>query len=126
MKLFIALALFCLTSTSALSECVSEMDAFNKHQLVIKGMMDMNFKGELNSETADAIGERVNSGQKAQNAGYFKKACDIYETIIKDYGFADSLTGQNKTQTGGSSESEQEIKSDSGAQSEAGTKPASE
>lgn len=126
MKLFIALALFCVASTPALGECESEMDALSKHQLVIKGMMDMNFNGELNSENADTIGERVNSGQEAQNAEDFKQACDIYESIIKDYGFNDSLTDQNKTENGGSSESEQLIKSDSGAEPEGEAKPAAE
>lgn len=92
MKLLYALIILLASITPAMSECDSMTDAMSKHQLVIKGMMDMNFKGKLNPDTADAIGKRVKLGQQAQNEGYYVEACSIYESIIEDYGFDESLT----------------------------------
>jgi len=39
------------------------MQAFNKHQLVIKGMMDLNFEGKMNAEVGDVIGKRLQEAQ---------------------------------------------------------------
>lgn len=97
MKLLFTLILIFMSVVPAIAECDSLTDAMSKHQLVIKGMMDMNFKGKLNSENADAIGKRMNTGQEAQNEGDYQKACDIYNSIIKDYGFDESFTSQGKS-----------------------------
>lgn len=74
-----------------MSECDSMADAISKHQLIMKGMMKMNSEGKLNSDNSDAIGKRAKLGQQAQNEGYYVEACSIYESIIEDYGFDESL-----------------------------------
>ncbi len=99
MKFLLALIIVFISVVPAISECDSMMDAINRHQLVIKGMMDLNFKGKLNSENADAIGQRMNSGQEAQNEGDYQKACDIYDSIIKDYGFDESFNPQGRSES---------------------------
>lgn len=86
MRIFIATALILAATAFAQAECTTEMQAFNNHQNVIKGMMDMNFQGKLNSQNSKAIGERLKKGQKASENGDYAKACDIYDSIIEDYG----------------------------------------
>jgi hypothetical protein len=92
MKLLYVLIILLASVAPAMSECDSMTDAMGKHQLIIKGMMKMNSEGKLNSENADAIGKRVKLGEQAQNEGYYVEACSIYESIIEDYGFDESLT----------------------------------
>lgn len=92
MKLLYALIILFASVAPAMSECDSMTDATSKHQLIIKGMMKMNAEGKLNSENADAIGKRVKLGEQSQNEGYYVEACSIYESIIEDYGFDESLT----------------------------------
>ena len=87
MRVILTSLAFLAFSGFAFGECENEMQAFNNHQNVIKGMMDMNFEGKLNSENSKAIGERMKKGQEASNKGDYAKACEIYDAIIEDYGF---------------------------------------
>ena len=96
MRIIIASVLLLVSSGAAFGECTNEMQTFNNHQNVIKGMMDMNFKGKLNSENSKAIGERLKKGQEASNNGEYAKACEIYDSIIEDYGFEKVFGVQNE------------------------------
>lgn len=69
MKILILAFLLGLASTIAHAECTEYMQAFNKHQLVIKGMINMNFQGKMNAETGDAIGERLQEAQGLMDQG---------------------------------------------------------
>lgn len=95
MRVIIAALLLFISSAVVYGECTNEMEAFNNHQNVIKGMMDMNFQGKLNSENSKAIGERLKKGQEASERGEYAKACEIYDSIIKDYGFEKVFGVQN-------------------------------
>jgi hypothetical protein len=95
-----------VSSVLAYGECTNEMETFNNHQNVIKGMMDMNFQGKLNSENSKAIGERLKEGQAASDEGEYAKACEIYDAIIEDYGFEKVFGVHNE----GAEESESEEK----------------
>ena len=86
MKTLLTLLILLVCSVGAYGECTNEMQAFNNHQNVINGMMNMNFQGKLNSENSKAIGERMQKGQEASNNGDYAKACEIYDSIIEDYG----------------------------------------
>ena len=99
MRVIIATLLLVISSAVAYGECTNEMEAFNNHQNVIKGMMDMNFQGKLNSENSKAIGERLKKGQEASDRGEYAKACEIYDSIIKDYGFEKVFGVQNEGTT---------------------------
>jgi hypothetical protein len=70
------------------------MQAFNKYQLVIKGMMDLNFQRKMNAEVGDAIGKRLQKAQLPLDASDYNKACEMYYSIIDDYGF-DKSFGKN-------------------------------
>ena len=91
MRILVIAIVLGLSSSFALAECNDFMSAFNKHQLVIKGMMDLNFQGKMNAEIGDAIGKRMQEGQKEMDAGEFQKACDTYDSILDDYGFDKSF-----------------------------------
>ena len=67
------------------------MQAFNKHQLIIKGMMDLNFQGNINAEVGDAIVKRLQEAQKPLDSCDYNKACKMYDSIIDDYGFDKSF-----------------------------------
>jgi len=108
MKTLILIALLSLTSNFAIAECTEYMQAFNKHQLVIKGMMDLNFQGKMNAEVGDAIGKRLQEAQQPLDAGDYNKACEMYDSIIDDYGFDKSFgeapeTEEKAESTGSSS-----------------------
>jgi hypothetical protein len=92
MKLLYVLIILVASVAPAMSECDSMTDAMSKHQLIIKGMMKMNAEGKLSSENSEAIGKRIKLGEQSQNEGYYVEACSIYESIIEDYGFDESLT----------------------------------
>ncbi len=96
MRTLIITSLLLISSTIAYGECTNEMETFNNHQNVIKGMMDMNFQGKLNSENSKAIGERMKKGQEASDSGDYAKACEIYDSIIEDYGFEKAFGVQNE------------------------------
>ena len=108
-----ALVLFAFSNLSH-AECTNEMEAFNNHQNVIKGMMDMNFQGKLNSENANQIGERLKKGQEAADNGDYAKACEIYDSIIEDYGFEKVFGAHSE----GSQESKPEEKASQATSSE--------
>lgn len=91
MKTLILIALLSFTSNFAIAECTEYMQAFNKHQLVIKGMMDLNFQRKMNAEVADAIGKRLQEAQLPLDAGDYNKACKMYDSIIDEYGFDKSF-----------------------------------
>ena len=84
-------ALIISTNIAVAEECTDYMQAFNKHQLVIKGMMDLNFAGKMNADVGDAIGSRLKEAQGPLDSGDFNKACEIYDSIIADYGFDTSF-----------------------------------
>ena len=87
MKILITAVLLIASSHLALAECANEMEAFSRHQDVMRGMLDMHLKGDLDSENSRAIGKRLNLGQQAQKEGEYAKACKIYDSITEDYGF---------------------------------------
>lgn len=91
MKILVFAAILGLSTNFALAECTDYMQAFNKHQLVIKGMMDLNFQGKMNSELGDTIGKRLQEAQKPLDAGEYNKACEMYDSILNDYGFDKSF-----------------------------------
>jgi len=127
MRIIIAAFLLTLSSHLALAECTNQMEAIGQHQSVMKGMLDMNLKGKLNSENANAIGERVKLGQEAQNTGDYAKACKIYDSIIKDYSFQDAFApkdGDKKTVQDSQSESTSDAETASVASSSAVAAPA--
>ncbi len=99
MRTIIITTLLLIYSAVAYAECTNEMQAFNNHQNVIKGMMDMNFQGKLNSENSKAIGERMKKGQQASDQGDYAKACEIYDSIIEDYGFEKAFGVQSEETT---------------------------
>ena len=102
-------ALIFSTNIAIAEECTNYMQAFNKHQLVIKGMMNMNFAGKMNADVGDAIGSRLKEAQGPLDSGEFNKACEIYDSIITDYGFETSFgeapAKETKEPTPGSSTS---------------------
>ncbi len=98
MKILIIALTIGMSANLAIAECTTFMDAFQKHQVIMKGMLDLHLNGKLNAETSDAIGNRVNKGQEAQNNRDYKKACEIYDSIIKDYDFKDSLAADRESQ----------------------------
>lgn len=125
MKLLYVLIILLASVAPALSECDSMTDAMSKHQLVTKGIMEMNSKGKLNSDNADAIGKRVKLGQQAQNEGYYAEACSIYESIIEDYGLDESITPSQEpngkseaTDADGDNQTESQSQAEAGASAE--------
>jgi hypothetical protein len=94
-------------------------------------MMDLNFQGKMNADVGDAIGKRLQEAQEPLDAGDYNKACEMYDSIIDDYGFDKSFgdapepekkaesTGDG-TSTGAASASS----SAEGAKSSDDTKPA--
>ena len=110
MRTIILIALLSLSANFALAECTEYMQAFNKHQMVIKGMMDLNFQGKMNAEVGDAIGKRLQEAQKPLDAGDYNTACEMYDSILNDYGFVKSFgeaadAENKKAADGGSSRS---------------------
>jgi len=107
MRTIIFIALLSLSANFALAECTEYMQAFNKHQMVIKGMMDLNFQGKMNAEVGDAIGKRLEEAQKPLDAGDYNSACVMYDSILDDYGFDKSFgetpDAENKEAAEGSS-----------------------
>ncbi len=91
MRLFLFISALLLSSNLAFAECSTYMQAFNKHQLVIKGMMDLNFQGKMNADIGDAIGKRLQEAQVPLDSGDYKKACELYDSILADYGFDTSF-----------------------------------
>lgn len=90
-RTIILIAFLSLSANFALAECTEYMQAFNKHQMVIKGMMDLNFQGKMNAEVGDAIGKRLQEAQKPLDAGDYNTACEMYDSILDDYGFDKSF-----------------------------------
>jgi len=122
MKLLYVLIILVASVAPAMSECDSMADAMSKHQIIMKKMMKMNSEGKLNSDNSDAIGKRVKLGEQSQNEGYYVEACSIYESIIEDYGFDESLTQpqepDGKSETGdvsGESQAESQSQAEEGA-----------
>ena len=95
MRILIFIAILGISTNIAFAECTDYMQAFNKHQLVIKGMMDLNFEGKMNAEIGDAIGKRLQEAQKPLDTGEYNKACEMYDSIIADYGFDTSFGPEN-------------------------------
>jgi hypothetical protein len=91
MRILMIIAILSISANFAFAECTEYMQAFNKHQLVIKGMMDLNFEGKMNAKAGDDIGKRLQEAQKPLDAGEYDKACKIYDSIIADYGFDTSF-----------------------------------
>jgi len=59
MRTLLLIAILVISTNFAFAECTEYLQAFNKHQLVMKGLMDLNFQGKMNSEVADTIGKRL-------------------------------------------------------------------
>ena len=55
MRTLVIIAILSISANFAFAECTDFMQAFNKHQLVIKGMMDLNFEGKMNAEVGDVM-----------------------------------------------------------------------
>lgn len=91
MRALLLFAVLFISTNIAFAECTDYMQAFNKHQLVIKGMMDLNFEGKMNAQVGDAIGTRLQEAQKSLDSGDFNTACKTYDSIIDDYGFDKSF-----------------------------------
>ncbi|MEM7009644.1 MAG: hypothetical protein AAF462_10975 [Thermodesulfobacteriota bacterium] len=132
MKTLLLLAALLIPSAFvSAEECTDYMQAFNKHQLVIKGMMDLNFQGKMNSQVGDAIGKRMKEAQEPLDSGDYDKACNIYDSIIADYGF-DTSFGEAPTQettesiSGGGVESTMEAKPAEAASSSAADEASSD
>ena len=49
MRTLLIISLLSIPANFVLAECTDYMQASNKHQLVIKGMMDLNFQGKMNA-----------------------------------------------------------------------------
>ena len=113
MRTLLIIAILGISTNFAFSECTDYMQAFNKHQLVIKGMMDLNFQGKMNAEVGDAIGKRLQEAQKPLDAREYNKACEMYDSILDDYEF-DKSFGEAPT-------SDKEESSDSSSNNEAST-----
>ena len=130
MRLFLFISVLLISTNFAFAECTTYMQAFNKHQLVIKGMMDLNFQGKMNADIGDAIGKRMKEAQEPLDAGEFNKACEMYDSIIADYGFDTSFgeaPPKETTESGAESESSSSASDEaSAAPSAAETAPASE
>jgi hypothetical protein len=90
-KTLTLISLLSFTSNFAIAECSEYMQAFNKHQFVIKGMMDLNFQGKMNAEVGDAIGKYLQEAQQPLDTGDYNKTCEMYDSIIDDYGFDKSF-----------------------------------
>jgi len=91
MKTLLIIAILGISTNFTFAECTEYMQAFNKHQLVIKGMMDLNFQGKMNAEVGDTIGKRLQEAQKPLDAGEYNKACEMYDSILADYDFDTSF-----------------------------------
>ena len=113
-------ALVFSTNISIAEECTTYMQAFNKHQLVIKGMMDLNFAGKMNADVGDAIGSRLKEAQGPLDSGEFNKACEIYDSIIADYGF-DTSFGEAPAKSGSTNTNDKPSPSSSSSAAEAAT-----
>ncbi len=50
MRILAIVIILSISSNFAFAECTEYMQAFNRHQLVIKGMMDLNFEGKMNDQ----------------------------------------------------------------------------
>lgn len=91
MKALLLIALLGISTNFALAECTDYMQAFNKHQLVMKGLLDLTLEGNIDKPTVDAIAVRQKEAIKYQDAGEYQKACQIYDSILSDYNFDKSF-----------------------------------
>lgn len=92
MRLIIgALILIFSSNLAYTAECTTEMESFNRHQLVIKGLLDLTLEGKMNKDVGDAVAARLKDGLKYQEEGNYNKACDVYDSILDDYGFDKSF-----------------------------------
>lgn len=105
MRTLLLIALLGISTNFAVAECTDFMQAFNKHQLVIKGMMDLNYQGKMNADVGDAIGKRLKVGQEQMDAGEFQEACNTYDSILDDYEFDKSFGETPATKENDSTES---------------------
>ncbi len=125
MRILLIIIVLGISSNFAFAECTDFMQAFNKHQLVIKGMMDLNFEGKMNAKVGDDIGKRLKEAQKPLDAGEFDKACGMYDSILADYGFDKSFgeppTTESEESADSSSSDEASAVSSSEASSSAGS-----
>ena len=91
MRTLLLIALLGISTNFALAECTEYMQAFNKHQLVMKGLLDLTLDGNIDKPTVDAIAVRQKEAIKYQDAGDYQKACEIYDSILSDYNFDTSF-----------------------------------
>ncbi len=57
----------------------------------MKGLLDLTLEGNIDKPTVDAIAVRQKEAIKYQDAGEYQKACEIYDSILSDYGFDKSF-----------------------------------
>lgn len=57
----------------------------------MKGLLDLTLEGNIDKPTVDAIAVRQKEAIKYQDAGEYQKACEIYDSILDDYGFDKSF-----------------------------------
>jgi len=119
MRVLTIVAILSLLANFAFAECTDYLQAFNKHQLIIKGMMDLNFEGKMNAKIGDAIGKRLQEAQEPLDAGEYNKACEMYDSIIADYGF-DTSFGPDTKETEPESTEKTETSTEASATSSSG------
>lgn len=91
MRALLLIAVLAISTNFAFAECTEYMQAFNKHQLVMKGLLDLTLEGNIDKPTVDAIAVRQKEAIKYQDAGKYQKVCEIYDSILSDYGFDKSF-----------------------------------
>ena len=91
MRALLLIAVLAISTNFAFAECTEYMQAFNKHQLVMKGLLDLTLEGNIDKPTVDAIAVRQKEAIKYQDAGEYQKVCEIYDSILSDYGFDKSF-----------------------------------
>ena len=121
MRTLLIIAILGISTNFAFSECTDYMQAFNKHQLVMKGLLDLTLEGKIDKPTVDAIAVRQKEAIKYQDAGEYQKACEMYDSILDDYGFDKSFgeapTPDKEESSNSSSSNEASTASDSAATS---------
>ncbi len=90
-RILLLIVVLGISANFAFAECTEYMQAFNKHQLVMKGLLDLTLEGNIDKPTVDAIAVRQKEAIKYQDAGEYQKACEIYDSILSDYNFDKSF-----------------------------------
>lgn len=101
------------------------MQAFNKQQLITKGMMDLNFQGKLNKQIVDTIAVRQKEAIRLFEDGKYQESCDVTESVLDDYGMDKSFGQAPAPKQNDSAESSSSSSSDASAESSSEATPMS-